>query len=79
MDEPWFRRFMIIGYAPIHWKGWVTLFLMLAVLIPSGYMFITSRDDTIWLWAGMTILSGAVGNAVILWRMRERWGNDDQN
>jgi hypothetical protein len=70
---------MIIGYAPIHWKGWATVILMLAVLIPSGYMFVTSRDETVWLWAGMTILSSIVGNAVILWRMEEEWGSRNQD
>jgi lipoprotein signal peptidase len=72
MEHPWFRKFMIVGAYPIHWKGFVTLGLMIAACTLSGYMFMSLNSEFRWVWAAAFLVAGAAGNCVIQWHMEDK-------
>jgi hypothetical protein len=63
---------MWIGYFPVNREGWMALAIMLAVFIPCGYLFASTRGPSKWLSGTMAFLTGAIYNGVALWCREER-------
>jgi hypothetical protein len=39
MDEPWFRRWLMLGFYPIRWQGWALTALFWAIEYPVFFVW----------------------------------------
>lgn len=75
MEEPWFKRFGVIGYVPVHRKGVLTIRAMLAVTIPALAVFLcfAERYPVIsWFFGIVAFAAAFVGHALVVLHMGER-------
>lgn len=76
MEEPWFRRDLMIGYVPIRWQGWAVVLAMVTLFVPFGVMFVLLADSnpvTGWLCGAVAAIVGIIGHAVVVWKLERRY------
>jgi hypothetical protein len=74
MNEPWFRRFGVIGYLPIHRNGTLVILGMLTAATPLCLVFVAFAEDyPVAAWAcGLTaMLVMAIGHALVFTHMED--------
>ena len=63
-DQPWFRRFGLIGFYPIHWKGLVTIVAILATALApmvAADLLLQSGSLSWWVLGGSGVVIGWLG------------------
>ena len=73
MDEPWFERWGMIGYRPVHPKGRLVVLLMVVGFIVLVSASIVVRNEylaSVFGWSAFGV--GALGHLLVVTHMRER-------